>query len=150
MKKIFLTIGMLMFFAVASHAQMDNWKTVASLPKDQRIVVDTKSGKTIRGKFQAGDDAKLSVMKGGKVVDLKREDVKSVYIGKKKKSYFGGVIGAVTGVLVGGVAAAAIGGDDVDDYASGTLALGGLIGGGILGQKAGAKIKKNYLIYQAP
>jgi hypothetical protein len=150
MKRILLTIGVLTLSAAGLMAQ-SSWKNVQTLPKDQRIVVETRDGKVLKGRFQSGDDEKMSLLKSGKQVSIDKDDVKKVYVGKKQRSILGGVIGGLGGMfLLGGTVAAANRESDPGSYGGMAAGAVGLFGGSILGGKVGARIRRSWLVYQAP
>jgi hypothetical protein len=150
MKKTVLTIGLTLLLAGFSMAQINNWQNLKSLEDDQRVVIVTMQNKTVKARFQAADDDKLSLTKGGKPVVLSKADVKRVYLGKKKASHFGGLVGGIGGFFVGGVIAAAIynsgsrQGDGLEGLAG---AVPGAIGGALLGRQVGGGTKQSHLIY---
>ncbi len=161
MKRTLFVIGLMLMTSMVAMAQIDGtrndkaqddkWKVIQGISTGQRLVVDTRDGKTIKGKFQSGDEQKMSLLKSGKLMDISKDDIKRIYAGKKKRSILGGVLGGLGGMLLlGGAANAASGDSDSDSY-GGMVAGGvGLFGGAILGGKLGAKTQKAWLIYEAP
>ncbi len=156
MKRTLFVIGLMLMSSIAAIAQNsgtqdDRWKNIQALAKDQRLVVETRDGKTIKGKFHSGDAQKMSLLKSGKQLDISKADIKRVYVGKKKRSILGGVLGGLGGMLLlGGAVNAANSDSDPGDYGGMAAGGAGLFGGAILGGKLGAKTQKAWLIYEAP
>jgi hypothetical protein len=156
MKPTLFVIGLILMSSIVSmsqdkgtpdNSQVDRWKIVQALSIGQRLVVETRDGKTVKGKFQSGDDRKISLQRSGSALDISKDNVKRVYIGKKKRSILGGVLGGLGGMLLlGGLAAS----DDPGNYDDMVAGGAGLFGGAILGGKLGAKTQKAWLIYEAP
>ena len=111
MKRTLFVIGLMLMLSIAAMSQNDGtqddrWKNIQALATDQRLVVETRDGKTIKGKFRSGDEEKMSLLKSGKLLDISKDDVKRIYVGKKKRSILGGVLGGLGGMLLLGGATA--------------------------------------------
>lgn len=151
MKKLLLSCGLLTFlFVCPALGQGTNWESVKTLSRENILVVKTVQGKTLRGFFQSADEGKMSLLNGSRTVEINRSEVRQVYLGKKKKSIIGGFLGAGAGYLATLLVFTAVSPDGEGSYAAGAAGLGAMVGGGILGQRIGAKVKRGYLVYQAP
>ncbi|HEV7642821.1 MAG TPA: hypothetical protein VGO50_02665 [Pyrinomonadaceae bacterium] len=156
MKRTLFVIGLMLISSIVTMSQDngsqdDRWKNIQALSKDQRLVVETRNGKTIKGKFASGDAQKMSLLKSGKLLDISKNDIKRVYVGKKKRSILGGVLGGLGGmILLGSAVNAASSDSDQGGYGGMVAGSAGLFGGALLGGKLGGKTQKAWLIYEAP
>ncbi|HEV7642822.1 MAG TPA: hypothetical protein VGO50_02670 [Pyrinomonadaceae bacterium] len=151
MKGILLITGLLLCLTAASHAQINNWENVKSVPDSHRVIVETMQGKRIKARFASAADDQLVLEKSGKTMTVSKSDVRRVYLGKKGKSHLGGIIGGVGGFFVGGFLATAIynQGDRQGDGLEGIAgAVPGAVGGAILGRRVGGGTKEKALIYE--
>ena len=159
MTRRLLTLGLALAFALAqvppAPAQtraraLDDWSAVQNLSPGQKIIVRTKDGDRLTGRFDSANDLLINLTDDGKKLSLTRESVRLVQLNRGKSRWNGGLLGAA----IGGGGGAAIGGALVaqgDDYASatfpGTIGVGALIGFGI-GAAIG-KGRKNETIYES-
>lgn len=145
MKKFLISAGLLaLLFVCPAFAQRGNWDAV-KMQSDTMLVVKTRDGKTVKGVFYMADDSKLTLRHDGRSVDVARDDIKRVHLGKK--SHAGAWIGGIGGLFVGGAIGGAVGGGKDTPSYYGSAA--GLAGGIFVGRKLG-RIKSGHLIYEAP
>ncbi len=135
-------------------APNSDWSKLNPVTSGSKLSVKLKSGQTVDGKLSAVSDAGLSLTVKGKVTDVKREDVASVYQIKNKSAKKSTLIGL--GVGAGAGAAIGLAGRNNDGFGkieniatAGFAVLGGAAGaltGFLLGRSGSGK---RVLIYQA-
>jgi small nuclear ribonucleoprotein (snRNP)-like protein len=140
--------------ASAQSAQSGDWAALNSITTGSKLVVKLRDGKSVEGKLSGVSDAALSLNVKSKPVDLRREDVQSVYRieGKSatKATLIGLGVGAGAGAAIG---AAASSGDDnfgkFDQVATAGLTVVGAGVGALTGYLIGRGGKKRILVYEA-
>ena len=140
--------------AQLSTAPTSDWSRLNTVTSGSKLVVKLKSGKTVEGKLSSVSDTTLSLSVKDKPVDVKREDVLSVYQTKKKSATKATLIGL--GVGAGAGAAIGLAGTRNDGFVkldhavtAGLAVLGagaGALTGFLIGRSGGGK---RVLIYQA-
>src|SRR3982074_2195266 len=82
-----------------------DWSRLNAVTAGSKLSVKLKSGRTVDGKLSGVSDTALSLTVKGKPVDVKREDVLSVYQIKKKSvakaTLIGLGVGAGAGLAIG-------------------------------------------------
>ena len=58
---------------------MGDWGSLRSLATDSKLVVKLKTGKTVEGKLTSVSDSSLTVKSKNTPVEIKKEDIASVY-----------------------------------------------------------------------
>ena len=139
--------------AQLSTAPTSDWSRLNAVTAGSKVSVKLKSGKTVDGKLSGVSDSALSLTVKGKPVDVKREDVLSVYQIKKKSVAKATLIGL--GVGAGAGLAIGLAGRSKDDLVNlnnpvtaGLTVLGaaaGALTGFLIGRSGGKRV----LIYQA-
>lgn len=146
-----LTLSILLLtFASYGQTNDDKWKNVQSLSEKRPIVIETRTGKTIKAKFQNATPVSLFLIKSGKTIELDRTEVSAVYLGRRgsilKRAVIGALAGAGTGFLIGGIYSVAT-------KSNGLAAAGGFLYGipigAVIGGVSGGKTKKGTLIYES-
>ena len=132
-----------------------NWSAVSSVPTGDRLIVKLKSGQTVEGKFSAVSDSSLSLSVKGKPVDVKRDEVFSIYHVTKKSTTKATLIGMGVGAGAGaaiGLAGSSSGDsfDKLDHAVTAGLAVLGAGAGAAIGYFIGRSGRKRVLIYQGP
>lgn len=156
-----LTLGLALAFALAqapavaaqqSRARvLDDWSALQTLSRGQKIVVRTKDGDRLTGRFDSATDLLLNYEEdNGRKVSLTRESVKLVQLNRGKSRLNGALLGAA----IGGGGGLALGGWAYaqDDFNAAIIAAPALLGAGI-GAGIGAafgKGNKNETVYEAP
>ena len=138
---------------VLAQGQTSGWTAVQSIGVDERLIVKLKEGKTLEGKMIEANDSNLSISRGGKVVNIARNDIQTIYHSKGKAekgkwAVVGTGIGAGAGAGIGAAKAGSTS-DDGEIYIVVGLALGagiGAIGGALFGTTR----RSRELVYQAP
>ena len=140
--------------SAASARTMGDWSSLNSVASGSKLVVKLKDGKTVEGRMGGVSDAALSLSVKDRPVELKREDVQSVYrIGKNsatKATLIGMGVGAGAGAAVGAAADSSSDGFEGIDHAvtAGLTVIGAGVGaltGHLLGRRGGKRV----LVYEA-
>jgi hypothetical protein len=137
--------------AAQSRGAGGDWSAVQALSPGAKIVVRTKDGDRLTGRFDSANDLLLNFTHDGKKVSLTRESIRRVQLNRGKSRAKGALVGAA----IGGGAGAGAGGIVVSkgDFIVGeTIAGMAFIGAGI-GAGIGAALgmgNKNETIYEAP
>ena len=130
---------------------LDDWSALRTLSRGQKIVVRTKDGDRLTGRFDSASDLLLNYEEdNGRKVSLTRESVKLVQLNRGKSRLNGALLGAAIGggggLTLGGWAYAQ------DDFNASIIAAPALLGAGI-GAGIGAALgkgNKNETVYEAP
>ena len=133
-----------------------DWSSLRSLATSSKLIVKLKTGKTVEGKLTSVSDSSLTVKNKNKPVEIKKEDVASVYnvtnTSATAATLIGMGLGAGAGAAVGGIASAADnnnGFDKIDHAATAGLAVAGAGVGAITGYLIGKRGNKRVLIYES-
>ena len=110
-----------------------DWSTVMAISPGEKLSVETKDGKKVKGRLRSVSDSMLSLDRGSKTSDLSRDSVSRVYrlVGSAGKSV--GKAAAI-GAGVGGGAGIGVGiaSGGYEDLSRGQVAgILGLVGAGI-------------------
>jgi hypothetical protein len=156
-----LTIGLALAFALAqappASAQTraranDDWSAVQGLSPGQKIVVRTKDGDRLSGRFDSANDLLINFADGRRKVSLTRESIKLVQLdrgnSRGRGALFGALVGGAAGFAVGSILYFPFRDDMVDTTVPASAALGMAIGAGI--GTATGKGNKNETVYEAP
>ena len=157
-----LALGLAVVFALApgpsASAQsragraLNDWSSVQTLSAGQKIVVRTKDGDRLTGRFDSANDLLINFTDGGKKISLTRESTKLVQLdrgnSRGKGFLFGAAVGAAAGFAAGSVLYFPFRDDMIGATVPVSAALGAAIGGGI--GAATGKGNKNETIYEAP
>lgn len=138
------------FAGPAAAAPPAEWSAVQSLSPGQKIVVRTKDGDRLTGRFDSANDLLISFTDGRRKVSLTRESIKVVQLDRGNSRGKGALFGALIGVGAG----AAVGGwvYSQGDFVGSVVPVGALMGAGIgagIGAATG-KGNKNETVYEAP
>ncbi|MET0624220.1 MAG: LSm family protein [Pyrinomonadaceae bacterium] len=137
-------------FAATPRA-LDDWSALQTLSAGQRLVIRTKDGDRLTGRFDSVSDLLLNYVEdNGRKVSLRRESIKVVQLNRGKSrgkaALLGAVIGGGAGLALGGWAYAQ------DDFNAAIVYAPGALGAGI-GAGIGAALgkgNKNETVYEAP
>jgi hypothetical protein len=154
-----LALGLALAFALAqgspASAQArvhDDWSAVQTLSPGQKIVVRTKDGDRLSGRFDSANDLLINFADGKRKVSLTRESVRLVQLdrgnSRGKGALFGVLVGGAAGFAVGSILYFPFKDDMVDTTVPASAALGAAIGAGI--GTATGKGNKNETVYEAP
>jgi hypothetical protein len=156
-----LALGLALAFALAlgqpAAAQarpraLDDWSAVQALSPGQKIIVRTKDGDRLSGRFDSANDLLINFTDGRRKVSLTRESIKLVQLdrgnSRGRGALFGALVGGAAGFAVGSILYFPFRDDMVDTTVPASAALGAAIGSGV--GLATGKGKKNETVYEAP
>jgi hypothetical protein len=131
-----------------------DWPALSTITTGSKVEVKLKDGKTVKGKLSGVSDTALTLSIKDKPVDLKREDVASVYqVSKKsatKATLIGLGVGAGAGAVIGTAADASSSGfEKIDKAATAALTIIGAGAGALAGYLIGRGGHKRVLVYEA-
>ena len=129
-----------------------DWSAVQSLSTGQKIVVRTKDGDRLTGRFDSASDLLINFTDGSKKISLTRESIRRVQLdrgnSRLRGTLIGAAIGAGAGFAVGAILYFPYKDDMVGATVPATTALGAGIGAGF--GAATGKGSKNETVYEAP
>lgn len=139
--------------AQSSSASSD-WAALNTVTSGSKLVVKTKDGRSFEGRLGGVSDSALSLSVKNKPVELRREDVQSVYrIGKNsatKATLIGLGVGAGAGAALGAAADSSNEGlEGLDAAFTAGLTVVGAGVGALTGYLIGRRGGKRTLIYEA-
>jgi hypothetical protein len=128
------------------------WASVEALSPGEKLVVRTKDGDRLTGRFVSANDLLLVIRHGETDMSLARDNVRLVQLNRGKSrlkgALFGAAIGGGAGFAAGGILYFPHRDEIVGAVVPGATVLGAGIGAGI--GAALAKGNKNVTIYEAP
>ena len=136
----------------ATNTRLSDWSLLNAVTTGSKVAVKLKDGKTVEGKLGSVSDTGLSLSVKDKPVDVKREDVLSVYQITKKSAKKATLIGLGVGAGAGAGIALAGRGEGYDKLENLVLAGFTVIGAGagaLTGYLIGRSGHKRVLIYHA-
>ena len=163
MTRRLLTFGLALAFALAqgpaaaaqsggARRALDDWGAVESLTPGEKIVVRTKDGDRLTGRFDSASDLLINFTDGRRKVSLTRESIRLVQLDRGNSRgrgvLFGAAIGAAAGFAFGSILYFPFRDDMVDTTVPASAAMGMAIGAGI--GAATGKGRKNETVYEAP
>jgi hypothetical protein len=86
------------------------WTTVTALQPPQKLIVELKSGKTVKGEFSSASDSGLTLVRGNKMENIDRTEIRKIYQNGGTSATKSTLIGAAVGGGGGSVLGAAAGG----------------------------------------
>jgi hypothetical protein len=147
-----LALGQAAPAAAQARAALDDWSAVQTLSPGQKIVVRTKDGDRLTGRFDSANDLLINFTDGRRKVSLTRESIRLVQLdrgnSRGKGVLFGALVGGAAGFAVGSAFYFPYRDDMVDTTVPASAALGMAIGAGI--GAATGKGNKNETVYEAP
>ena len=140
--------------SVSAQTATGDWSALKAVATGSKLSVKLKTGKTVEGKLTGATDDALSLSVKNKPVDLKREDVQSVYQVKGKSAtkatLIGMGVGAGTGAVVGAAADSSSDSfETIDNVATAALTVLGAGAGALTGYLIGRRGNKGVLVYEA-
>ena len=134
-------------------AVTNDWSRLNTVTSRSKLAVKLKNGKTVEGKLSSVSDTVLSLSVKNKPVDVKREDVLSVYQVSKKSATKATLIGLAVGAGAGAAIGLAGSNDDsfakIDHAVTAGLTVLGAGAGAVAGYFIRRSGSKRVLIYQA-
>lgn len=156
-----LALGLALAFALApcpaasaqSRARaLDDWSAVQTLSTGQKIVVRTRDGDRLTGRFDSATDLLINFTDGRRKVSLTRESIKLVQLDRGNSRgrgfLYGTLIGGAAGFAFGSILYFPYRDDMVGTTIPVSTAMGMAIGAGI--GAATGKGNKNETVYEAP
>ncbi|HEX8188755.1 MAG TPA: hypothetical protein VF586_10405 [Pyrinomonadaceae bacterium] len=138
--------------SAATPAPAADWSAVQSLSPGQKIIVRTKDGDRLSGRFDSANDLLINFTDGRRKVSLTRESVKLVQLdrgnSRGRGALFGALIGGAAGFAVGSVLYFPYRDDMVGSTVPASAALGAAVGVAV--GTATGKGNKNETVYEAP
>jgi hypothetical protein len=141
---------------LAQSTSNNNWTAVTTVPSGQKLVIELRNGKKVKGEFGSASETTVTVARGKNTEDVNRSDVRKIYrengVSAGKNTVIGTAIGGGTGTVLG----AATGGCDPQSFCivgrggvAGILGVAGASVGAITGFVVGKLRQKKVLIYEA-
>jgi small nuclear ribonucleoprotein (snRNP)-like protein len=151
---VLLTSLLLSPVTLMAQASVNDWSRLNSVTGGSKLSVKLRNGKKIDGTLSSVSDSALTLMVKNTSTELKRDDVRTVHAvggnSATKATLIGLGLGAGAGAIAGGVADASSDGfEDLDNIATGVLAVLGAGVGALGGFLVGKSMKKRVLIYEA-
>jgi hypothetical protein len=131
-----------------------DWSSLRNLAIDTKLSVKLKTGKTVEGKFKSVSDTSLTLSSKNAPVELKRDEISTVYQVVKKSATKATLIGMGVGAGAGaGIGAAASASDDsnfdkIDTVAIAGLTVVGAVAGAVTGYFIGRGSSKKVLLFE--
>ena len=151
-----LSLTLILAFAsspiVSAQGVLQDWNGVRAIRTGTELIVETRDGKSIKGKLSSVTDSALNLTHGGKSDAIDQKIVRSIYLTKKGSRIKSALIGVGTGVAIGVGISVVIGLTNRGEDASFAAAAGILYGvpaGAVIGAVMGGKTRKGRLIYEA-
>jgi hypothetical protein len=140
--------------AQSASASTGDWSALNSVASGSKLFVKLKTGKSVEGRLSGVSDTALSLSVKNKPVDLRREDVQSVYEirGKSatKATLIGAGVGAGAGAAIGAAADSSSDGfEEIDHAVTAGLTVLGAGAGALTGYLIGRHSSKRVLVYEA-
>ena len=153
-----LALTLLFTLAPAAHASAAtpapaaDWSAVQALPPGRKIIVRTKDGDRLSGRFDSANDLLINFTDGKKKISLTRESVRLVQLdrgnSRGRGALFGALVGGAAGFAVGSILYFPFKDDMVDTTVPASAALGAAIGASV--GAATGKGNKNETVYETP
>ena len=161
-KRFAISLGLVASFLLSSATlaaqgtggSTGDWSALRAVVSGSKLVVKRKNGKTVEGKLSSVSDDALTLSVKNAPLNIKREDVLSVYQVQKKSATKSTLIGLGVGAGAGAAlgAAAAIkddyGFDKLDHAVTAGLTVIGGAAGALTGYLFGRGGSKRVLIYE--
>jgi hypothetical protein len=145
---ISIFIVLFAFATVTAQSSLADWANVESLSSSKSVMIETRSGSTLKGRINSVTADSVVINSKGRSVSIQRSDVQRVYLTKRASIVKRAAIGAAAGAGIGtaiGVAGTVITKDPL-------VAAGGFIFGIPAGAAIGAMTagsKRGELIYSS-
>jgi hypothetical protein len=126
---LFTTFQTAPALAATPKAPAADWASVQTLLPGDKVAVSTRNGDRLKGRFDSATDTDISFTHEGRKVTLRRDSIKRVEVGRKKR-----LVGALVGAGVGGGAGLGAGFGLVgasDHFDMRTIPAGAFVGAGI-------------------
>lgn len=137
-------------FAVSAHAQTadQEWRRVEALKNRTSIIVETKNGKTIKGKFGVLTLTELNLTKGKRSITVAKNDIDRIYLTRKRSLLTRVLIGAAAGAGIGtGIGVIVTVATKTSGLAAAAGFMYGIPIGAVIGAVTGGKNRKGEMLY---
>jgi hypothetical protein len=138
---------------VAQITETSDWSALRVIASGSKLSVKLKNGKAVDGKLDRLSDSALSLSGKNAPVEIKREDVLSIYQITKKSATKATLIGmgggAGAGAVIGAAGASDNGFDKIDHAVTAGLTVLGAGVGALTGYLIGRGGSKRVLVYEA-
>ena len=162
-KRFAISLGLVVSFLLSSASlaaqgtggPASDWSALRAVTSGNKLVVKQKNGKTVEGRLSSVSDDALTLSVKNAPLNVKREDVLSVYQVKKKSATKATLIGLGVGAGAGAALGAAAvikddyGFDKLDRAVLGGLTVIGGAAGALTGYLFGRGGSKRVLIYES-
>lgn len=150
-----LVASLLLSPVASAQTAANDWSALKAVETGSKVSVKLRTGKTVEGKLTGVSDDGLSLSVKNRPVELKREDVQSVYQVRGKSATRATLIGMAVGGGAGAVAGAvgdssSDGFETIDSAATAALTVLGAGVGALTGYLIGRRGRKRVLVYEAP
>jgi small nuclear ribonucleoprotein (snRNP)-like protein len=143
--------------AAQTTSSTSDWASLRNVPTDSKVSVKLKTGKSVEGRLKSVSDSSVTVTSKNQPVEIKREDVASIYqVTKKsatKSTLIGMGIGAGAGAGIGAIGSEKDNNgfdfDKLDHAVTAGLAVIGAVAGGVTGYLIGRSANKRVLVYES-
>ena len=161
MRNRLFALGLALFFTLAQAAPAaagtppapaDDWSAVRALSAGEKVVVRTRDGDRLTGRFDSASDLLISFADGRRKVSLTRESIRLVQLDRGNSRgrgvLYGLLIGGASGLAAGSILYLPYKDDMPGATVPGMTAFGMAIDAGI--GAATGKGNKNETVYEAP
>ena len=135
-----------------TRAASSDWSAVQALSPGEKIVVRTKDGDRLTGRFDSASDLLINFTDGRKKISLTRESIRRVQLDRGNSRGKGMLFGMAVGAAAGFAFGATLYFPDESDFVGAVVPVSAALGAGI-GTAIGAatgKGNKNETVYEAP
>ena len=151
---LLLAASLLLSPIVSAQTAAGDWSALKAVATGSKLSVKLKTGKRVEGRLTGASDDTLSLSVKNKPVELKREDVQSVYQARGNSATKGTLIGLGVGAGAGAALGAAAdsssdGFEGIDTAVTAGLTVLGAAAGALTGFLIGRRGSKRLLIYEA-
>ena len=127
------------------------WESVEALPPGELLAVKLKDGKKVKGRLSHVSDTGLTLARGNKTVETRREEVSQIYRvvpkSRKRHTFLGALVGFAA---YAGVHAAVYRSEPAPTHPTDAALIPLSVGvGALVGYAIGGNAKKRMLIYDA-
>ena len=151
---ILLTSLLLSPVTLAAQTTNSDWSRLTSVTTGSKLSVKLRNGKKIDGTLSNVSDTALTLLVKNTSTEVKRDDIRTVHTFNGNSATKATLIGLGLGAGAGAVAGAVADGnddgfEDLDNIATGVLAVLGAGVGALGGFLVGKSMKKRVLVYEA-
>src|SRR5262245_25931709 len=90
---------------LAQSTSTNNWTAVTTLPSGQKLVIELRNGKNIKGEFGSASETTVTVARGKNMENINRAEIRRIHrangVSAGKSTLMGTAIGGGTGAALG-------------------------------------------------